>query len=193
MSNFWRSLKIPLTNCKIELILICSTNCVIFSNARRDAIAATELSATKVLNAEPAVNVSATNATFKITDTKLYVPVVALQTENDKRSLEQLKAGYKRTIKWKKCRSEMANQTKNNLNYLIDPIFTKVNRLFVLSIENENDRTSFSKYFIPNVQIKDFNSNLGGGEVILPSPPSWFSLNNSKTIRAVTLEFCRIQ
>ena len=78
MSNFWRSLKIPLTNCKIELILICSTNCVIFSNARRDAIAATELSATKVLNAEPAVNVSATNATFKITDTKLYVPVVAL-------------------------------------------------------------------------------------------------------------------
>ena len=87
----------------------------------------------------------------------------------------------------------MANQTKNNLNYLIDPIFTKVNRLFVLSIENENDRTSFSKYFIPNVQIKDFDSNLGGGEVILPYPPSWFSLNNSKTIRAVTLEFCRIQ
>ena len=66
----------------------------------------------------------------------------------------------------------MANQTKNNnLNYLIDPIFTKVNRLFVLSIENENDRTSFSKYFIPNVQIKDFNPNLGGGVVILPSPP----------------------
>ena len=66
----------------------------------------------------------------------------------------------------------MANQTKNNnLNYLIDPIFTKVNRLFVLSIENENDRTSFSKYFIPNVQIKDLIPNLGGGVVILPSPP----------------------
>ena len=66
----------------------------------------------------------------------------------------------------------MANQTKNNnLNYLIDPRFTKVNRLFVLSIENESDRTSFSKYFIPNVQIKDFNPNLRGGVVILPSPP----------------------
>ena len=66
----------------------------------------------------------------------------------------------------------MANQTKNNnLNYLIDPIFTKVNRLFVLSIENENDRTSFSKYFIPNVQIKDLIPNLGGGVVILPSSP----------------------
>ena len=52
----------------------------------------------------------------------------------------------------------MSNQTKNNnLNYLIDPTFSKVNRFFVLSFENENDRTSFSKYYVPNVQIKDFN------------------------------------
>ena len=52
----------------------------------------------------------------------------------------------------------MNNQTKNNnLNYLIDPTFTKVNRLFVLSFENENDRTSFSKYYVSNIQIKDFN------------------------------------
>ena len=58
----------------------------------------------------------------------------------------------KRTIKWNKFRSEMTSQTKNNnLNYLIDPIFTKVNRLFVLSFENENDRNSFSKYYITNV------------------------------------------
>ena len=52
----------------------------------------------------------------------------------------------------------MTYQTQNNnLNYLIDPRFTKVNRLLVLSFENENDRTSFSKYYVPNVQIKDFN------------------------------------
>ena len=53
----------------------------------------------------------------------------------------------------------MTNQTKNsNLNFLIDPTFTKVNRLFILSFENdENDRTSFSKYHVPDVQIKDFN------------------------------------
>ena len=52
----------------------------------------------------------------------------------------------------------MTNQTQNNnLNYLIDPTFTKVNRLFVLSFENEDDRRSFSKYYVPNVQIKDFN------------------------------------
>ena len=49
----------------------------------------------------------------------------------------------------------MTNQTKNNnLIYLIVPIFTKVNRLFVLSLENEKDRTSFSKYYVPNVQYK---------------------------------------
>ena len=52
----------------------------------------------------------------------------------------------------------MSNQTiNNNLNYLIDPTFTNVNRLFALSFENENDRTSFSKYYVPKVEIKDFN------------------------------------
>ena len=51
----------------------------------------------------------------------------------------------------------MTNQTKTNyLNYLIDPTFNKVNRLFVLLFENEEDRTSFSKYYVPRVKIKDF-------------------------------------
>ena len=51
----------------------------------------------------------------------------------------------------------MTNQTKNSdLSYLIDLTFTKANRLFVLSFENENDRTSFSKYYVPKFQIKDF-------------------------------------
>ena len=46
----------------------------------------------------------------------------------------------------------MTNQTKNNnLNYLIDPAFTKVNRLFELLFENANDRTYFSKYYVPDV------------------------------------------
>ena len=66
------------------------------------------------------------------------VPVVTLSTENDKELiLEQLKTGFKKTIKWNKYRTKMANQTKNNnLNYLIDPTITKINRLFVLSFEN---------------------------------------------------------
>ena len=92
--------------------------------------------------ARPAIN-APTNATFQIADTKLYVPVVTLSMENHKRLLEQLRTGFKRTIKWNKYKSEMTNQTKNNnLYYLIDSTFTKVLRLFVLSFENENYRTS---------------------------------------------------
>ena len=88
-----------------------------------------------------------TNATFKITDTRLYVPIVTLSRKGNNNYLEQLKLGFKRTIKWNKHRSEMTNQTKtNHLNHLIDPTFIKVNRLFVLSFKNEEDRTSFSKY-----------------------------------------------
>ena len=51
----------------------------------------------------------------------------------------------------------MTNQTKaNHLNHLIDPTFIKDNRLSVLSSENEEDKTSFSKYYVPKVEIKDF-------------------------------------
>ena len=151
LSNIWRILDIPLINSKKNLILTRSENCVLTSKATRDADSAVA-----------AIN-NPTNATFKITDVKLYVPVVTLSTENDKTLLEQLRTGFKRTIKWNKYRSEMTNQTQNNnLNYLIDPTFTKVNRLFVLSFENEDDRRSFSKYYVPNVQIKDFNVLIDG-------------------------------
>ena len=59
--------------------------------------------------------------------------------------------------------SQMSNQRKNhNLNYLIDPTFSNVNRLFLLSFENEDDRTSYYKYYIPNVEIKDYNVLIDG-------------------------------
>ena len=106
---------------------------------------------------------SPTGSTFKITDTKLYLPVVTLSAENDNKLLEQLKTGFKRTTVWNKYRSEMSNQTKNNnLNYLIDPTFINVNRLFALSYENETDRTSFEEYYVPKVEIKDFNVLIDG-------------------------------
>ena len=89
-----------------------------------------------------------TNTTFQITDTKLYVPVVTLSTKDHNNFLEQLKSGFKRTIKWNRYRSEMTNQTKtSNLN-LIDPTFTKVNRFFILSFDNEEDRTFFKVLYI---------------------------------------------
>ena len=57
----------------------------------------------------------------------------------------------------------MNNQTRNNnLNYSIDPTFSKVNRLFVLSFENEEDRVSFSKYDIATVEIKYYNIVIDG-------------------------------
>ena len=112
--------------------------------------------------ARPAINTQ-TNATFKIKDTKLYVPAVTLSAKNDNKLLDQLITGLKRTIKWNKYRSEMSNQAaNNNLNYLIDPTFTNVNRLFVLSFENEEDRISLSKYYVPNCEIKDFNVLIDG-------------------------------
>ena len=99
-----------------------------------------------------------TNAIFRITDTNLYVPVVTFSTKDDDNFLEQLKSEFKRTIKWNKYRSEMTNQTTtNHLNHLINPIFTKINRLFLFLFENEEGRTSFSKYYVPKVEIKDFN------------------------------------
>ena len=105
---------------------------------------------------------SPTSAKFEITDCKLYVPVVTLSAENDNKLLEQLKSGFKRTIKWNKYMSQMSNQNKNNLNYLIGPTFSNVNRLFVLSFENKNDRTSYYKYYMPNVEIKDYNVLIDG-------------------------------
>ena len=57
----------------------------------------------------------------------------------------------------------MTNQTKtNHLNHLIVSTFTKVNRLFVLSFKNKEDRTSFSKYYVPKVEVKDFNVLIDG-------------------------------
>ena len=57
----------------------------------------------------------------------------------------------------------MTDQAKNNnLNYLLDPTFTKVNRLLVLSFENEEDRTSFFNNYLPNVKIKDFHVLIDG-------------------------------
>ena len=102
---------------------------------------------------------SPTGATFKITDCKLYIPIVTLSAENDNKLLEQLKTGFKRTVKWNKDRSEMSNETENNnLNYLIDPTFTNVNRLYVLSFKNEDEdvRTYFKKKkkYLPSVETK---------------------------------------
>ena len=95
---------------------------------------------------------------FKINETKLYVPVVILSTQDNAKLLQQLKSDFKRTINWNKYESSVKTFAQNRyLNYLINPSFQGVNRLFVLSFENENDRTSHSTYYLPKVEIKDYN------------------------------------
>ena len=104
-----------LINCKINLVLTCSGNCVISS-----AIEAT---------------------IFPITDTKLYVLVVTLSTEDNLKLLKQLESDFKRTINWNKYQSKLTEQEQNRyLDFLIDPIFQGLNRFFVLLFENKTDR-----------------------------------------------------
>ena len=90
------------------------------------------------------------------------VPLPGGLSINDKiKFLQNIKQGFKRTISWNKYRSEKTTQTKNNnLDYLIDPTFKNINRLFVLSFKNGNvdlTRDSFHRYYTLLVEIKDFN------------------------------------
>ena len=97
------SLNIPLINCEVELILTWSKNCVLADMTERAAQGNNPATVAPVL------------LEFEITDTKLYVPVVALSKKNDIKLLEQLKSGFKRTIIWNKYRSQMTNQPQNNI------------------------------------------------------------------------------
>ena len=84
----------------------------------------------------------------------MYVPVVTLLTQDNNKL-------------WNKYRSEMTNQAKtNNLNYMIDPTFSNVNRLFFLSFQNEQDRTSFSEYYTLKVEMKYFDVLIDGKSLI---------------------------
>ena len=87
LGNFYETLDIPLIHCEVFLALTWSADCVITSMEKR-VITGTDRGD------------SPTNIIFKIT--KLYVPVVTLLPENNNKLLEQLKPGFKRTIKWNK-------------------------------------------------------------------------------------------
>ena len=119
LSNFWRTLEMPLINCEIELILDWSANCVIISTNNANQV-----------------------PRFTITETNLYVSVVTLSAQDSSKLLPQLKNGFKRTITWNKylIKPELLAQNAN-LNHLLEPSFQGINRLFVLAFENDNQRT----------------------------------------------------
>ena len=105
-------------------------------------------------------------ATFAITDTNLYVPVVTLSTQENTKFLQQLKSGFKRVINWNKYLSKTELLAQNpNLNHLVKPSFQGVNRLFVLAFENDDDRTSDDQYYLPTVEIKDYNIMINGENI----------------------------
>ena len=150
LGNFWRALNMPLISCEVSLELKWNKNCVITSLERRELDA-------------PAVgrDGAPTGASLAINDCKLYVPVVTLSKDDEIKLLTNLKSGFTREIIWNKYRSQMTTEAaNNNLNILIDPTFTNVNRLFVLAYQNANDRQSFSTFYLPRVMVKDFNVKL---------------------------------
>ena len=140
LNNFWRTLEMPLINCEVKFDLTWSSTCVI-----TDSVGA---------------------GRFAITDTKLYVPVVTLSKQENTKLLQQLKSGFKRVINWNKYLSKPELLAQNpNLNHLIEPSFQGVNRLFVLAFESDNHRTSYDRYYLPNVEIKDYNIMINGENI----------------------------
>ena len=130
--NFQRTLEMSLINCEINLILTWPANFVI-------------LEGYKV-------------TTFAKTDAKLYVPGVTLSTQDCSKLLHQLKLGFKCTIDWNKYQSKVTTENQNEyLYYLIYPSFQGVNRSFISSLKNNADRTGHTEYFLPKVEIKDYN------------------------------------
>ena len=98
-----------------------------------------------------------------ITDTKLYVPVVTLSTQDNAKLLQQLKSGFKRTFNWKKNQSDSKINVQNRyLNHLVNSSFQGVNRIFALSFQNEIDRTLHSNYYLPKVEIKYYKVIIDG-------------------------------
>ena len=80
---------------------------------------------------------------FSIPDAKLYVTLVTLSTQDNAKLLEQLKSSFKRKINWNEHQSKKLTERQNQyLDYLIDPSFQGINRLFVLLFEDEAQQTS---------------------------------------------------
>ena len=122
----------PLINCEVNLMLTWSPTCVISSANREKKI--------------------------KIIETKIYVLVVTLSTQDNAKLLQQLKSGFKRTINWNKYESNIKTFAQNRyLNHLINPSFQGVNKLFVLSFENEDQRKSYSTLKSRNKRLQRYD------------------------------------
>ena len=145
LGNFWKALNILLFSCEVYLELKWNKTCVTTSQEIGENLNGGNTSAP-------------TNATLPINDCKLYIPVITLSKDDEIKLLTNLKSGFTREIEWNKYRSQMTTEAvSNNLNILVDPTFTNVNRLFVLAYQTAAVRQSFSQFYLPKVMVKDFN------------------------------------
>ena len=114
------------------------------------------------------------SATFKITDAKLYVPIVTLSAEDNVKLSKLLGEGFKRSIYWNKYKvidnkvvETAANNEEKYIRELLDSSYQGVKRLIVLSHDNtagynEDFDDSFKKYFLPRVKIENCNIEIDG-------------------------------
>ena len=142
LSNFFRSLEMPLINCKIKLNLTWKKECVL-SNQDGAAV-------------------------FIINDTKLYVPVVTLSKEDNKDFIEQQNKGFQRSIYWNEYKTKEVNENAdaNVFKYInLDPSFQGVNRLFVVAYNREHGqltRNGQRKYYLPRIDLEKYNVIIDG-------------------------------
>ena len=131
LSNFWRSLEMPLINCKVELSLKWTKNCILTTAA------------------------NANKVSFKITDAKLYVPIVTLSIEDNSKLTKPLNEGFKRPIYWNEYKVTpnkiveiAAINEEKYIRQLLDSSCQGVKRLFVLAYGNTtgNNQVSVDSY-----------------------------------------------
>ena len=142
LSTFFRSLEMPLINCKINLNLIWKKECVLSTDAG--------------------------NAVCIINDTKMYVPVVTLSIEDNKDFIEQQNKGFQRSVYWNEYKTKEINENAdaNVFKYInLDPFFQGVNRLFVTAynrVHGQPKRDDQRKYYLPRIDLNKYNVIIDG-------------------------------
>ena len=140
LSNFWRSLEMPLINCKVYLELNWIEDCILSS--------------------------AGNSAKFEITDAKLHVPIVTLSTKDSVNLTKQLSKGFKRFVYWKnyQTNSAIVIEKGTNIYELLNASFQGVRRLFVLAYvvaagaaNGEAGIKSNKQYFLPRGEINNYN------------------------------------
>ena len=147
LEEVWRSLEMPLINCKAEILLKWIENCRL---------------------------TTANTATFKITDAKLYTPIVTLSSEDNVKLSKLLSKGFKRPIYWNEYKvipnkivEIAAVNEEKHVRELLDSNWERVKRLFVLAYNNKEGNTqvsidSYKKCFLPRVKIENYNIEIDG-------------------------------